>query len=530
MHIDTSIYCRASSRASSAMASRYGTSYNLLQDLDLDETSLSSTAKQIRESMHKQMIRNVDFFRMLDKDMNGFVTRPELEQGFEQLGMGAIPEKYLDTIFNEFDMDKSGRIQYEELRSILQRDKLDVEELSPEELAHMRGEPWPPPGGVPESVGEPEPSPLPAIKKVPPSLKTLARVSKLSNESFSKPTAHPLLFNKIRIVLPGAKPTYDAYENRAVYDDTKAFDAYELINDVCGTNRGSAQLAIVTHPLQETSGDMPGVVVRHRPFHHRLASAGWSIIAYDAHPLGAEGDGEAEAAKLRGVMAYVAKHVKFRYCRCALVAQGTAASAAFKATYLDPDSFDAIKVISACQPSGTPELREALIEEYAPKCSLPVIVTAAASSTVTPETVIARKLHYAVQGAKKAIQIPPSYPLYGAQRRFEGTQYFADHPAKLINFMDEHSQPTNVKQRRVKQVTRFGKLRALRESQSGLLTSYRAGLLRRPQSASSEIRLDHEGDGELSLQTSASMPVLDPIKREGEGGEELADDAGDGGE
>ena len=44
------------------MASRYGTSYNLLQDLDLDETSLSSTAKQIRESMHKQMIRNVDFF------------------------------------------------------------------------------------------------------------------------------------------------------------------------------------------------------------------------------------------------------------------------------------------------------------------------------------------------------------------------------------------------------------------------------------------------------------------------------------
>ena len=72
------------------------------------------------------------------------ITGPELEQGFEQLGMGAIPEKYLDTIFNEFDMDKSGRIQYEELRSILQRDKLDVEELSPEELAHMRGEPWPP--------------------------------------------------------------------------------------------------------------------------------------------------------------------------------------------------------------------------------------------------------------------------------------------------------------------------------------------------------------------------------------------------
>ena len=40
-------------------------------------------------------------------------------------------------------------------------------------------------------------------------------------------------------------------------------------------------------------------LVARLPLHHRLLKDGWSVLAYEAHPLGREGSGEAEAAKLR---------------------------------------------------------------------------------------------------------------------------------------------------------------------------------------------------------------------------------------
>lgn len=482
--------------------------YNMLMNLGADGNTL--TPEVVRGMMVMQCRCNIDFFRERDQNGSGCISREDLSPGFAADTEESVQEKFLDILFEEFDAARSGTIKYEQIKM----------PATPKQIA-SDGANEPRPASRTSMTPDIYPDPVPTPKREPKSLRSITSTAKLSvGSSISKPKAHPLPFSKIRIVLPGAKPTYDALEHQAVYDDTKAFDAYELVNDVCQTNRGSAQLAIITHPLQDTGDDLPGVVVRRRPFHHRLASAGWSIIAYEAHALGADGDGQAEAEKLRAVMAYVAKHMKFRYCRCALLTQGTSASAAFMATHLDPDRFDALKVISACQPSGDAALREALIEEYAPKCSLPVIVTAAASSTVTPETVIARRLHYAVSGPKKAIQIPPSYPLYGQQRRFEGVQYFADHPKKLIKFIEDHSQPTNIKQRRLKPVSKFAQLRSLRKSQSGLLESHRLGLLHRPQSASSEIRLDHElGDDSAGLAHSASMPILDPIKRDEDGGD-----------
>ena len=152
-------------------------------------------------------------------------------------------------------------------------------------------------------------------------------------------------------------------------------------------------------------------------------------------------------------MAYVAAHRKLRYCRCALVTQGTGASAAFMALHSHPEAFDyRVRALSACQPAGVDELKEALLSEYAPACTLPVLLSdKQATRPSTPSSVLSGdgrpKTPAAVKVQRMLPEATPSerievnnYPLYGKARRFEGSRFFGDHPKQLLSFLDEHTK------------------------------------------------------------------------------------------
>ena len=406
---------------------------SMLQDLDLDEFSLKTTALQIRYQMNKQKLRFIDLFRQIDADQNGTVTAAEFGTALQELGLH-VPPMWIEQLFDNFDHDYSGEIDFNELRrTLLQGGDLGVEEIPEEMHAELGMVP------IPEAV-EPEPEEV-----VVPVTRINLKLAMSMARGFGRAGAvrmHALPFSQIRIGAGAA-----------------AFDAWELVADVHGNNRASAQLAVVTHPLHFAGGQVMAsrdgttiaTCVAKRPLHHALFNDGWSVIAYEAHELGEDGTGEAEAAQLRAVMAYVASHRKLRYCKAALITQGTSASAAFMAMQQHPDEFEyRVKCLSACQPAGMQALQDALVNQYAPKCSVPVLLSHAPARPPTsqgpgvnrPKTPAAIKVQRAMpqDTPRKTIEVY-NYPFHGNSRRFEGARYFGDHPKKLISFIDKHTVP-----------------------------------------------------------------------------------------
>ena len=404
---------------------------NMLQDLDLDEENLSTTHEQIKRGIKKNRLKMLDIFQQVDEDASGQIQVAELSRGFAEMGL-KVPKRAMAQIFKSFDKDGSGWVSYEEFRDTLRSDEmLSVEELSDEERIAM---------GIPLRPIEAE-APAPAEPE---------RRSALGNWRQGSSVARAFggaLASSVRLQpLP--------FRAVSVGRGADSFDAWELIHDAHMNNRGSTQLAIVTHPLQagaQGDGDTIDDCVRQRPLHHALYRGGWSVLAYEACRLADDGPGDTEAARLRSTMDYVAAHRKLRYCKCVLVTQGTGASAAFKALHDHPESFEyVVRAISACQPSGADELQEAVIGEYAPQCSLPVMLSHApvpppsAGSLrrglrpVTPHTIKVGRAF--PEGTPKQTVEVFNYPVYGRKKRFEGTRYFGDHPNRLMNFLDEHAK------------------------------------------------------------------------------------------
>jgi len=57
-------------------------------------------------------------FRVFDKDGNGYITRDELKQGMEMIGEN-VTELQLDEMLRVADIDKDGRINYEEFARMM---------------------------------------------------------------------------------------------------------------------------------------------------------------------------------------------------------------------------------------------------------------------------------------------------------------------------------------------------------------------------------------------------------------------------
>ena len=415
---------------------------SMLQDLDLDESSLSTTSNQIRRQMRRQKLKAIDIFRQVDADASGRVSVSELTRALSELGLN-VPLSSMQQIFRNFDADGSGQVDYEEFCETLRRDRtLLVDELS----GSVRDALGLPPAPAPPADLLSEPGQLQGA--VGSDVETRSALGKLKlainlARTFGRAGAarcHPLAFKAVKVGV--------------LSKEVEAFDAYEFVNDVHLNNRGASQLAVVTHPVQVgRDGDTKELCVAQRPLHHALAKAGWSVLAYEAYALGEDGSGEAEAARLRAVMAYVAAHRKLRYCRCALVTQGTGASAAFMALHSHPEAFDyRVRALSACQPAGVDELKEALLSEYAPACTLPVLLSdKQATRPNTPSSVLSGDGRPKTPAALKVQRMLPdatpserievqNYPLYGKSRRFEGSRFFGDNPKQLLAFLDEHTK------------------------------------------------------------------------------------------
>jgi len=83
---------------------------------------LEATIPAIKEAMSRDLVRVVDLMRALDVDEDGTVTKEEFRKVLPLLGFDGGGVDALDTLFDTFDVDGGGTVDYEELHAQLRKE------------------------------------------------------------------------------------------------------------------------------------------------------------------------------------------------------------------------------------------------------------------------------------------------------------------------------------------------------------------------------------------------------------------------
>ena len=85
-----------------------------LQGVALVAGDAGSVAEQLLKALDKNFMRIIDLFREWDDDDSGTVSKVEFRRALPCLGL-RVERADADALFDSFDVDKSGTIDYKEL-------------------------------------------------------------------------------------------------------------------------------------------------------------------------------------------------------------------------------------------------------------------------------------------------------------------------------------------------------------------------------------------------------------------------------
>ena len=90
------------------------------------------TVSGVREALARSHHRVIDFFKKVDRNGDGQVTKAEFRAGLPLLGLRGDASSVLaiDALFDSFDVDGNGALTYDELRTVLRYEatRLEVEQ------------------------------------------------------------------------------------------------------------------------------------------------------------------------------------------------------------------------------------------------------------------------------------------------------------------------------------------------------------------------------------------------------------------
>ena len=384
---------------------------NKLPRIQIDEDNMESIPDQIRSQLADQMARVIDLFKAVDEDGSGEITRKEFCKALMLCG---LEREDAVNVFDCFDLDNNGSIEYKELSNLIQRSKKIHPKLSARQRALLPRLPTPP---KKTGIFYRYPFPRPHTPKCTADPYTLVELK-----------SSKWLPQKVSVLL---------------WERT--------IGGWSATNRSTNKLAIVALPalghemLSEPifTGDTftlrPGQYVQQFPagmlrsnfLLHTLADDGYSILAYESHTPGAEwqDQGEVATASLLAVLDYVASHQMLRYCRIALFTQGVGATAAFIAAQRAPDRVEnRVKVIVACEPAEEAEL----LSTHMPQCNVPLLLISRAESQ------LCKSLHDAiperVREQSNWIRVEEDHPQHD-EEHFDCVGFLSDEPGAVLPFL-----------------------------------------------------------------------------------------------
>lgn len=104
----------------------------LMEAADVDRSGTIDYIEFITATMHRHRLEKEDHlfkaFQHFDKDGSGFITRDELRHAMTKYGMG--DEATIDEVINDVDIDKDGRINYEEFVTMMRKGAADDKQES----------------------------------------------------------------------------------------------------------------------------------------------------------------------------------------------------------------------------------------------------------------------------------------------------------------------------------------------------------------------------------------------------------------
>jgi len=115
----------------------------------LDASGEVTIEEQLFEILKEHQVKLIDLFREWDDDGNGALDKKELRKSIAALGYDA-PKKDIDAFFDSVDTDKSGWIEYHELKAALTKVAREVAKKAPP-LAKKAPAPKPPASRPPDS-------------------------------------------------------------------------------------------------------------------------------------------------------------------------------------------------------------------------------------------------------------------------------------------------------------------------------------------------------------------------------------------
>ena len=102
-------------------------SSRILQGTQLDSTA--SAEEQLRQALSQNLVRVTDLFRTWDENSDGTVNKGEFRRAVQLLGLHADPSS-IDSLFDSFDPDASGTIDFRELNTLLRKKAEEPEEAA----------------------------------------------------------------------------------------------------------------------------------------------------------------------------------------------------------------------------------------------------------------------------------------------------------------------------------------------------------------------------------------------------------------
>jgi Ca2+-binding EF-hand superfamily protein len=78
------------------------------------------TVDALRQALVSGLTRVVEVFRMLDRNLDGIVTKKEFRAALPLLGFDGRNTTVVDQLFDELDVDQSGSVDYDELAARLE--------------------------------------------------------------------------------------------------------------------------------------------------------------------------------------------------------------------------------------------------------------------------------------------------------------------------------------------------------------------------------------------------------------------------
>ena len=83
------------------------------------EAAAAEAVELLIGQLNENLGRVVDLFHLWDDDESGTITRRELSKAMATLGLVDVSREELDVLFDSFDLDGSGVIEYAELQKAL---------------------------------------------------------------------------------------------------------------------------------------------------------------------------------------------------------------------------------------------------------------------------------------------------------------------------------------------------------------------------------------------------------------------------